>query len=185
MKMQNRRFLRVGIPKLRAHFNVLPPGGGLPLFVGFGKRSNPKGVDETGEDHSFQGSVVTALNRIEAKLDRVIGYVERGGGKPYRFQAEVFDISGGGLALRSDDVQPIGAVLDLCIFPEYGDPQPVFAIGRICSVREERDEADTPVEIMGLEFIEIAEEDRDAIVRLVFQAERRQKRQAAKMDWGY
>ncbi|MEN6485414.1 MAG: PilZ domain-containing protein [Syntrophobacteraceae bacterium] len=180
--MENRDYLRVRIPDLAADYNVLPAGGSRPLLIGFGKRTVPLRADNAAEDESPSNALLMTLHRIETKLDRVIGYVERGGGKPYRHRAEIFDISGGGVSLRAETLQPVDTLLDLCIFPRYGDPRAVFAIGRVCGVREEQDENGCPVEVMGVEFAEIAEEDRDAIVRFVFQAERKLKRHAAKPE---
>ncbi len=187
--MQEREYLRVKISGLMVNYDVLPEDGMAPLAMGLEKRdvSFPReSLRETlGENDAMQNLIVGYLQRIEAKLDRLIGSMEReSSGKTYHFSGEVIDIGGGGLSMKTRENHPVGTVLDLCIFAAYGDPRPVFGLGRVCRMQESPgEEGKAPSYILGVEFTQLDEDDRRAIVRLVFQTERKQRQQSRAGEW--
>jgi hypothetical protein len=187
-EMQDREYLRIKIAGLRVHYDVLPEGGNAPVFLGGQDKGTPAFIGEAirdclGEQDAFQKLMVSYLQRIEAKLDQLIGIKEREEAiKLYRCCGEAVDIGGGGISLKTREAHPIGALLDLCIFARYGDPRPIYAVGKICWLEEHIDEDGEAFSIMGVEFVQINEDDRKTIVRLVFQTERKQRRNRIKAD---
>ena len=71
------------------------------------------------------------------------------------------DVSGGGAFLRSDMLFEVGEVLILQF--ALPDGRPIRARGRIVRATREVDEGRERFAGMGVEFVELAAEDRDAI----------------------
>lgn len=174
--MNNREFLRVEVPELRVHYNEIPENSSIPHFLGFvGKGEMSSGLEPEGCD-PVQEMMLRMVRRVEFKLDRILGHLERDGYRPsYEFQGQVVDISGGGLSFATVNDHAVGAVLELCIFPQFGDPRPLFAIGKICWIEPSSSDVYPAASLVGVKFVEIEEEAREAIIRLVFQMERKRK----------
>jgi len=179
--MYERDYFRIRVHGLKVHFNLLPEGQDAPVTVSFSRKVSSLPREKSEPEDAFQDYVLSLLHRLEAKMDRLTGYLERGqGGMPYRLHGDVVDISGGGLSFSSPVACEVGSLLDMCIFPSYGNPHPIFAIGKVCWVDPKADESGDESHVLGTEFIEIHEEDREAIVRMVFQSQRKQKLQDSK-----
>jgi hypothetical protein len=184
--MQDREYLRIKVMGLKVHYDVLPENNCAPILTGgFEKRAPVFGADRVreklGEQDAFQHFVVECLERIESKLDLLIGLKEREeAGKSYRFYGEVVDLGGGGISLKTLTPPDVGSALDLCLFARYGDPRPIYAVGTVCWVEDHKDEKGEPYTLAGVEFAQINEDDRKAIVRLVFQTERKLRRSRTK-----
>ena len=79
--------------------------------------------------------------------------------KPIRFSSG--DISGGGAFLRSDLLFEVGETLVLEIQLASPSPRQIRARGRVVRVTRETAHDRTPG--MGIEFVDLAAEDRDAL----------------------
>ncbi|MEJ5363730.1 MAG: PilZ domain-containing protein [Desulfosoma sp.] len=177
--MNNREYLRVRIPELSVLYNELPAGSSPPFFLGFGERREPPAEREAPVEDPGLAAVMESLAKLEAKVDRILGYLERHGAlKPsYAHQGQVVDISGGGVSFATLSLHPVGAYLELCLIPQVGDPRPIYAIGKICWVEPVPEKAGSGAHHLGVKFVEIEEADRQAIIRLVFQLQRKEKDQ--------
>ena len=71
------------------------------------------------------------------------------------------DVSGGGAFLRSDILFEVGELLLLQF--SLPDGRPIRARGRVVRTTREVDEARERIAGMGVEFVDLAPEDRDAI----------------------
>ncbi len=134
--MNNREYLRVRIPELSVLYNELPAGSSPPFFLGFGERKEPPAERDVLVEDPALAAVMESLAKLESKVDRILGYLERQGAlKPaYAHQGQVLDISGGGLSFATLSLHPVGAYVELCLIPQVGDPRPIYAIGKICWV---------------------------------------------------
>lgn len=184
--MHVRDYLRVSVAGLKVRYNRLSVDDSSSVYLDFGKKKGLAAPASNQEADSFQSTVTSALNRLEIKLDELIGYLEREKhGIEYQYLGTVLDIGGGGLQLRSSTACPVGSLLDLCIFAEYGNTRPIYAIGRVCWV-EESETADGMAEpaesVLGVEFVEINEEAREVLVRMVFHVERKRRQQEPQSD---
>lgn len=177
--MNNREYLRVRIPELAVLYNELPAGSSPPFFLGFGERKEPSVEREGIADDPVVSAILESLGKLESKVDRILGYLERQGAlKPaYAYQGQVVDISGGGLSFATLSLHPVGAYLELCLMPQVGDPRPIYAVGKICWVEPASEKSDLKAHHVGVRFVEIDEVDRQAIIRLVFHMQRREKEQ--------
>lgn len=177
--MNNREYLRVRIPELSILYNELPPGLSPPFFLGFGERKERPVEREGIADDPAVGVILESLAKLESKVDRILGYLERQGvARPaYAYQGQVLDISGGGVSFATLSLHPVGAYLELCLIPQVGDPRPIYAIGKICWVEPAPEKDRSPAHNVGVKFVEIDETDRQAIIRLVFQMQRKEKEQ--------
>lgn len=184
--MHVRDYLRVNVTGLKIRYNRLPSDDSSSLYLDFGKRKSALPHESGLEADSFQSAMASTLNRLEVKLDELLGYMERvRHGMEYQHVGTVEDIGGGGLRVRSPLACPVGALLDLCIFAEYGNTRPVYAIGRVCWLKDrkaENEADDSAVSLLGIEFVEINEDDREALVRMVFHVERNRRQQETPSD---
>lgn len=184
--MNNREYLRVRIPELSVLYNELPAGSSPPFFLGFGERREPPAERDVVVEDPGLVAVMEALAKLESKVDRILGYLERQGAlKPaYAHQGQVLDISGGGLSFATLSLHPVGAYVELCLIPQVGDPRPIYAIGKICWVEPAPEKAGSAAHHVGVKFVEIEEPDRQAIIRLVFQLQRKEKEgRAGEAGW--
>ncbi len=177
--MNNREYLRVRIPELSVLYNELPPGLSPPFFLGFGERKEPLVERDVPLEDPALAALMESLAKLESKVDRILGYLERQGAvKPaYVHQGQVVDISGGGLSFATLSLHPVGAYLELCLVPQVGDPRPIYAIGKVCWVEPAPEKVGSEAHHVGVKFVEIDETDRQAIIRLVFQLQRKGKEQ--------
>lgn len=175
--MNNREYLRVRIPELSVHYNELPPGLSPPFFLGFGERRAPQAEHDELIEDAVLAALMESLAKLESKVDRILGYLERQGvAKPaYAYQGQVMDISGGGVSFTTTSLHPVGAYLELCLVPQVGDPRPIYAIGKICWVEPGSEKAACEAHQVGVKFVEIEEADRQALIRLVFHLQRKEK----------
>ena len=177
MTTNEREYLRVEVSGLKAYFNFLEENDSRSLFLHFTERKKVPYGEMEGEDDPFREFVISSLQRLEAKLDFLIRYLQREQfGKPYQFQADVFNIGGGGLNLRSTVSCPVGTLLDLCVFAEYGNLFSFNAIGKVQWVEQQVNKNGKTEHNLGVEFMEISEEDREALFRTIFDLDRKQKR---------
>ncbi len=177
--MNNREYLRVPIPELAIYYNILPEGQEPPFFLGFGTRRQALGTRDVDVDDPALAKLAEALTRLEDKVDRILGYLEKQSQKraAYAYQGQVKDISGGGLSFSTVTLHPVGAYLEMCLLPQLGDPRPIYAVGKICWIEPASDQSETGAHLVGAKFVEIDESDREAIIRLVFQLQRKEKEQ--------
>ncbi len=175
--MNNREYLRVRIPELSVLYNELPPGVSPPFFLGFGERRAPQADHDGVVEDPGLATVMESLAKLESKIDRILGHLERqGAAKPaYAHRGQVMDISGGGVSFTTTSLHPVGAYLELCLVPQVGDPRPIYAIGKICWVEPGSEKAACEAHNVGVKFVEIEEGDRQALIRLVFQLQRKEK----------
>lgn len=169
---KERNFLRIQVSGLKAYFNFVEENESRSLFLNFREKKASFSGEAFEERSPFQDFVISHLQRLENKIDVLIRYLQKERyGKPYQFEASVLDISGGGLRLStSADCVP-GTLMDLCIFPEYGNSPSFYAIGEVQRIERERDQ-----HWLGIKFVEIDEEDRQALLRTIFDLDRKQKR---------
>ncbi|WP_448383072.1 PilZ domain-containing protein [Desulfosoma sp.] len=177
--MNNREYLRVRIPELAVLYNELPAGSSPPFFLGFGDRREAQAESEVPVEDPALGAVMESLAVLEGKVDRILGYLERQGTlkPPYAHQGQVVDIGGGGVSFATLSFHPVGAYLELCLVPQVGDPRPIYAVGKICWVEPASEECGSAAHHVGVQFVEIEEADRQAIIRLVFHLQRKEKEQ--------
>ncbi|MGQ9485450.1 MAG: PilZ domain-containing protein [Desulfosoma sp.] len=177
--MKNREYLRVRIPELAVWYNELPVGSSPPFFLGFGERTKPSVEREGMADDPVVSVILESLGKLESKVDRILGYLERQGAlKPaHAYQGQVVDISGGGLSFSTLHLHAVGAYLELCLMPRVGNPRPIYAVGKICWVEPSSESSGLQAHHVGVRFVEIDEADRQAIIRLVFHMQRREKEQ--------
>lgn len=181
-----RDYMRVDVAGLKVRYNCLSIDDSSSLYLEFGKRKSKLTHDSCEEGDSFQSTVTSALHRLEIKLDELIGYLEREKhGTGYQYTGTVVDISGGGLQLRGPCACPVGTLLDLCIFTVYGNNRPLYAIGRVCWAEDAEMEAGAEgatESVLGIQFVEISEEAREILVRMVFHVERKRRQQETQSD---
>ncbi len=179
--MNNREYLRVCIPELSVLYNELPAGSGPPFFLGFGARKEPSVEREGPVEDPVISAILESLAKLESKVDRILGYLERQGTpKPaYAYQGRVVDISGGGVSFATLSLHSVGTYLELCLIPEVGDPRPIYAVGKICWLEPAPEKDHEAGHHVGVKFVEIDEADRQTIIRLVFQMQRKEKEQRA------
>ncbi len=115
------------------------------------------------------------LARIEEKLDRVLAHL--GGGEPPlgRDDLTAMRLSGAGLACRVRGRPRPGEEVVLEMLLPGGAPEPVRAVGRVVSSEPAGPDASE----VAFAFAAIDELDRDAIVRYVSAAQRRERRREA------
>ncbi|MBC7357761.1 MAG: PilZ domain-containing protein [Desulfacinum sp.] len=185
-EVNNREYLRVRIPELAVLYNELPQDQEPPFFLGFGPRGESAGLHETDTDDPFAREVMETLVRLESKMDRLLGYLEKQSGlRPsYAYQGRVVDISGGGLSFATVSLHSVGSHLELCLLPQVGDPRPIYAVGKICWVEPAAESGDPAAHVVGVQFVEIDEADRQSIIRLVFQLQRKWKERAGEARGG-
>ncbi len=190
---ERREYLRIRVPGLIARYNVLDTDDAL-LFLP--RRQQTYTVSPEGEEELepvFQ-LILEKLERLELKIDHLLQWVGRGEDrKAFQYTHPVVDISGGGISLWSDAPLEVGKLLEICILSEIGEMPPLFVIGRVCWIKEEETGAPTlsshlllhpPLvegarqqRFVGVEFEDIYEEDRQTIVRMVFHAERKYRKE--------
>ena len=169
--MTPREWLRMHIPRLRVHFGVIPRDASPLEVPGRIRRAPPPEAPPPPGDGeaAFRRAVLEGLRRIEARVERLCGLMERDrDALTPRHHGEVVNIGGGGLAFLSPVPVQRGDLLDLAILSPWGDPRPVFAVGEVRWVREEPRGGGGEAFVVGAAFTDIAEEDRDAILRTVF-----------------
>ncbi len=130
-------------------------------------------------DHCTR-TVLEAIIRLEQKIDRLSSLLFSGEFHKYEYTGEVINISGGGLRLVSPVNFPKGSYLDMCIFFPPAFNNPFFVIGE---VRKRKGviggDSDTGRQYhLGIKFVAIDEEDREAIIRYIFRTERQRLREA-------
>lgn len=172
MNTEERSYLRVRVTGLKVFFNCIEQGKNNSLYVNFAETPSPFASDSLEERSPFQDFVTARLQRIETKLDFLIRQLQKERyGKPYDFEATVLDISGGGFSMSTSVTCGIGTLLDLCLFPEHGSLPSLYALGKARSIDKQGDR-----HLVGVQFVAISEEDREMLLRTIFQLERRQKR---------
>ncbi len=172
MNTEERSYLRVQVAGLKVFFNCIEQGENNSLYVNFAERPSPFASDSLEERNPFQDFVAARLQRIETKLDFLIRQLQKQSyGKPYDFEATVRDISGGGFSMSTSVTCGIGTLLDLCLFPEHGNLPSFYALGKAQWIDKQEDQL-----LVGVEFVAISEEDREMLLRTIFQLDRRQKR---------
>jgi hypothetical protein len=178
-RVDERDYFRARLPGIAVMYNIIPAEAGVPRSLALFTRTSPPGsTPGFNDDDPFQRHVVTVLARLTAKLDRLIGYYERNqGGSGYAFTSEALNVSGGGVSLSGSFRHPADTLLDLCLLCQYGVPHAIFALGRVRWVRELVSDSREFRYVSGVEFVEIGEDDRELIVRMVFHAERQQRQQ--------
>ena len=171
--MTPRGWLRMHIPRLRVHYSVIPREASPIEVPGRILRAAPDPIPpEEGPDGAFRREVLEALRRIETRVERLCGCLERDRDSlSPRHHGEVLNIGGGGLAFTAAEPLAPGDLLDLCVLSPWGDPRPVFAVGEVRWVREEAGASGETATVAGAAFTDIAGEDRDAILRTVFEAD--------------
>jgi hypothetical protein len=176
MSAEKRDYLRVAVSGLKTYFNLLAEKESSSLYFNFARSSTPAG-EATDQANQLQQFILSTLQRLESKIDYIIRDLQRNAfGKPYKFQADVANLGGGGLNLITDAPCSIGVLMDLCIVPEFGNAPSLYAIGRVQWMEQLEHETDTGRCKVGVEFVEINEEDREALFRTVFDLDRKQKR---------
>ena len=177
MTTNEREYLRVEVSGLKAYFNFIKEKDSRSLFLQFAERKMVPSVEIEGEADPFREFVISSLQRLETKIDFLIRHLQREQfGQPYQFQADVFNIGGGGLNLSTTVLCSVGTLLDLCVFAEYGNAFSVYAIGKVQWVDKQRTETEEIKYNVGVEFVEINEDDREALFRTIFDLDRKQKR---------
>ncbi|MEB3187166.1 MAG: PilZ domain-containing protein [bacterium] len=109
--------------------------------------------------------------RVPAGLPAALKVLEIPDGMdgPSKLGALMLDVSGGGCALRTNESLPEGTLVALAVdFPESG---PLVVYGRVQRVTR-RLVRDQMVQVLGLQFIDLDETTRSAIVRYVFARQR-------------
>ncbi len=181
-RMAEREYLRIKINGLGIYYNILPDQESAPVMVGLGERESFSATSSDSirlsidEENAFQKLVLRYLDRLEAKLDELLHTAARDRiGKSYQFSGDVVDIGGGGISFKTVEPLPVGVLLDFCLAARYGNPRPVFAVGDIAWIEDLPEENGENRYLLGVQFSQINEDDRKAIVRLVFQTERKQR----------
>lgn len=178
MTKEEREFLRVKVSGIKAYFNFLEEKESCSLFLSFAKRKTVSPREGLGETSPFEESLLSSVQRLESKIDFLIRQLDRERyGVPYEFRADVIDIGGGGVNLLSPVPCTAESFLDICLFAECGNSPSIYTIGQVQWVREETGEGGSIQYRVGVEFVEIEEDDREALFRAIFDLDRRQKRQ--------
>jgi len=165
----------MSVPGLRARYNVLETEAltTVPRLPRLKEAYTilPNGDEEL--EPIFQ-IMLEKLERIEMKLDYILRMMSRGvEQKLFQHDSIVIDISGGGLSFAHPENISTGNYLELCIYSTIGDMSPIFAVGKVCRVEFKDKEK---CYLLGVEFSDIYEEDRQIIIRMVFDAERKLRR---------
>ena len=124
---------------------------------------------------ALEAPLEARLARIEEKLDRVLAHL--GGGQPPLGRADLRPVrlSGSGLACGvAGGARPGEEVVVEMLLPG-GAPEPVRAVARVVSAEPQGDGTSR----VALAFTAIDELDREAIVRYVSAAQRRERRREA------
>ncbi len=163
-----RSYLRINIPHLKVRYNVLSKDKSavLPRRRAVYQLS----PDEEADIDPVFKVILDKLENLEIKVDYLLKWLGREKGeKPFQHEADVIDIGGGGLSFKADEKLEEETMLELCITSEVGDTAPIFAIGRVCWTKDDN--------MVGICFEDIYEEDRQAIMRMIFHAERKLKKE--------
>ncbi|HDL89537.1 MAG TPA: PilZ domain-containing protein [Thermodesulforhabdus norvegica] len=174
MTTDRRDYLRIHIPYLHVHYNILPEDVTpvLPKRHKTGKLT----ADEEANLEPIYRVLLEKLENLETKVDYLLKWLGKAReDKPFDEKAEVINIGGGGLSFRTSRKIEEGTFIELCISSEVGEMVPIFAIGRVCWVEKNPENADRPWTV-GICFEDILEDDRQIIMRMIFDAERKQKR---------
>ncbi|SMC19457.1 PilZ domain-containing protein [Desulfacinum hydrothermale DSM 13146] len=176
----HREYLRVRIPELTVFYNELAQDQEPPFFLGFGPGHDSASLQEKEAEDPFVREVMGALARLESKMDRLLGYLERQESREasYAHQGRVVDISGGGLSFVTVTLHSVGTYLEMCLLPQLGNPRPIYAVGKICWIEPAAESGDTAAHLVGVQFVEIDEADRESIIRVVFRLQRMWKEKA-------
>ncbi len=163
-----RNYLRINIPHLKVKYNVLSKDKNAVLPR---KRAcyqlSPE--DEADIEPVFK-VILDKLESLEIKVDYLLKWLgKKEGEKPFQYEADVVDISGGGLSCKAGEKLEEDTMLELCITSEVGDTAPIFAIGRVCWTKDDN--------LVGICFEDIYEEDRQVIMRMIFHAERKLRKE--------
>ncbi|MEJ5300859.1 MAG: PilZ domain-containing protein [Thermodesulforhabdaceae bacterium] len=171
---EKRSYLRMPIPGLKVKYNIVGTEGILIPRLPRPRDAYtmlPENIENI--EPIFQ-LMFERLERIEMKLDYLLRMMSRGGQeKIFKYDSAVIDISGGGLSFTHCQGLSVGDVLELCIYSTAGEITPIFAVGKVCRV-EYKD--DGKYCLVGVEFSDIYEEDRQLIIRMIFDTERKSRR---------
>jgi len=172
---EKRSYLRMAVPGLKVRYNVFE----TEIFNAVPRLPRPKEaytlLPNGGEtlEPVFQ-LMLERLERIEMKLDYILRMMGRGvEERLFQYESMVQDISGGGLSFTHHESISTGKYLELCVYSAVGDMSPIFAVGKVCRVEFKEKEK---CYLLGVEFSDIYEEDRQTIIRMVFDVERKLRR---------
>lgn len=175
---QERAFFRIHIPGLIVRYNILPECGKkffLPRKCQQFIPSLPDGSDL----QPVVRIVLEKLDRMEEKIDRLLLWLGGGreGDKVFQFESNIEDIGGGGLSFYTDVPLKKNTCLELCIVSCVGDMPPILAIGRVRWQKPETQSGSkTLLYNVGVAFEDMYDEDQKMLMRMIFQAERKQRR---------
>jgi len=133
--------------------------------------------DASATAETFQGAmlpeaVVTFLLGLNKKLDIIIGLLQHDSLLDnFPLKAEVVEISGAGIKIHCPEPLQTGQHVEVVMVLSHIPPLLAGAVGKV--VRMEND----PGHVFALDFTRIREADLDAVIRFVFQEERRQIRE--------
>jgi len=172
---EKRSYLRMVVPGLKVRYNVFEAEAviGMPRLPRLKEAYAilPNGDEDL--EPIFQ-LMLERLERIEMKIDYLLRMMSRGvEEKLFQHESIVVDISGGGLSFTHRESISTGKYLELCIYSDVGDMSPIFAVGKVCRVEFKDKEK---CYLLGVEFSDIYEEDRQTIIRMVFDIERKLRR---------
>ncbi len=169
-----RNYLRIHIPHLKVKYNILPDN--QKAFLPRKKTAYQLSHDEEAELDPIFRVLLDKLESLELKVDYLLKWLGKDGrDKPFEHEAEIIDISGGGLSFHSEQPLKENTMLELCIMSDIGEMSPIFAIGRVCWSKAESNK-DITKNIVGICFEDMYEEDRQTIMRMIFHAERKLKK---------
>lgn len=173
MTDQKRNFSRVET-FFPGRLRILSPGEETPLFQGCPGCDKPLGTALRPKGANLPEALLDFLETINAKLDMLLSLVNRDHlESTFPVAMNVVEISGAGLIFMADRNFALDDRLEIVLFLNQFPLQMAGAMGRIHRREERAGKA-----AWAVDFTEIREQDRETVVRYVFQQQREQIRES-------
>lgn len=116
--------------------------------------------------------LMDVIRWMDFKLDMVLYHLRmREHDLHFPHQLDIMDISGSGLGVAGVQALETGRRILLAVNLPNSPWRPLYAVGEVVR-RDKREEADS--DLVGINFVEIADADRERIIRFTFEQQRRQ-----------
>lgn len=173
MSDQKRNYSRVDT-FFPGRVRILSPGEDNPIFQGCPGCDTPQGAALRPKGSNLPEAVLDFLETINSKLDMLLSLANRDHlESTFPVAMNVVEISGAGLIFTAERDFALDDRLELVLFLNQFPLQMAGALGRIHR-RDER--AGKPG--WAVDFTAIREQDREAVVRFVFQQQRERIRES-------
>lgn len=173
MSEQKRTYSRVET-FFPGRLRILAPGEENPLYQGCSGCEPAQGTALRPKGTNLPESVLDFLETINAKLDMLLSLANRGHlESSFPVAVNIVEISGAGLIFTADREFALDDRLEVVLFLSQFPLQMAGALGRI----HRRDDR-AGRSAWAVDFTFIREQDREAIVRFVFQQQRERIRES-------